>query len=216
MSTDSETRRVPARSCKQLEAQQARPGQDQAAAARQDPHPPALPAVRPAAGRLPQVRHLPHLLPQHGQRRADPRRQEGELVRRSDDAMMTDPIADMLTRIRNANRIEPPAVDMPATQAEGSASPRCSRTRASSSTTRSARCVTDEQGRHACSSTPADAERSEAGPARLPEVRPRRRTRHPPHRARQQAGPPAVPRLQGTEAGARRPGHLRSSAPAAA
>jgi small subunit ribosomal protein S8 len=30
--------------------------------------------------------------------------------------MMTDPIADMLTRIRNANRIERPAVDMPATQ----------------------------------------------------------------------------------------------------
>jgi len=29
--------------------------------------------------------------------------------------MMTDPIADMLTRIRNANRIENPAVDMPAT-----------------------------------------------------------------------------------------------------
>ena len=30
--------------------------------------------------------------------------------------MMTDPVADMLTRIRNANRIERPAVDMPATQ----------------------------------------------------------------------------------------------------
>jgi small subunit ribosomal protein S8 len=29
--------------------------------------------------------------------------------------MMTDPIADMLTRIRNANRIERPYVDMPAT-----------------------------------------------------------------------------------------------------
>jgi small subunit ribosomal protein S8 len=28
--------------------------------------------------------------------------------------MMTDPIADFLTRIRNANRIESPAVDMPA------------------------------------------------------------------------------------------------------
>jgi len=28
--------------------------------------------------------------------------------------MMTDPIADMLTRIRNANRIELPAVEMPA------------------------------------------------------------------------------------------------------
>jgi small subunit ribosomal protein S8 len=30
--------------------------------------------------------------------------------------MMTDPISDMLTRIRNANRIERPAVEMPATQ----------------------------------------------------------------------------------------------------
>jgi small subunit ribosomal protein S8 len=29
--------------------------------------------------------------------------------------MMTDPIADMLTRIRNATRIESPVVDMPAT-----------------------------------------------------------------------------------------------------
>ena len=30
--------------------------------------------------------------------------------------MMTDPIADMLTRIRNANRIERPAVEMPFTR----------------------------------------------------------------------------------------------------
>jgi small subunit ribosomal protein S8 len=30
--------------------------------------------------------------------------------------MMTDPIADMLTRIRNGNRIELPAVDMPSTK----------------------------------------------------------------------------------------------------
>lgn len=30
--------------------------------------------------------------------------------------MMTDPIADMLTRIRNASHIERPAVDMPATK----------------------------------------------------------------------------------------------------
>jgi small subunit ribosomal protein S8 len=29
--------------------------------------------------------------------------------------MMTDPIADMLTRVRNANRTESPAVDMPST-----------------------------------------------------------------------------------------------------
>ena len=34
--------------------------------------------------------------------------------------MMTDPIADMLTRIRNANRIERPAVDMPATKVKAS------------------------------------------------------------------------------------------------
>jgi small subunit ribosomal protein S8 len=30
--------------------------------------------------------------------------------------MMTDPVADMLTRIRNASRIESPIVDMPATK----------------------------------------------------------------------------------------------------
>jgi small subunit ribosomal protein S8 len=30
--------------------------------------------------------------------------------------MMTDPIADMLTRIRNANRVESPTVDIPATK----------------------------------------------------------------------------------------------------
>lgn len=30
--------------------------------------------------------------------------------------MMTDPMADMLTRIRNANRVERPAVDMPTTR----------------------------------------------------------------------------------------------------
>ncbi len=30
--------------------------------------------------------------------------------------MMTDPIADMLTRIRNANEIERPVVEMPATK----------------------------------------------------------------------------------------------------
>jgi len=34
--------------------------------------------------------------------------------------MMTDPIADMLTRIRNANRIERPLVDIPATRLKAS------------------------------------------------------------------------------------------------
>jgi small subunit ribosomal protein S8 len=39
----------------------------------------------------------------------DPRRMIEDIV----PAMMTDPIADMLTRIRNAGRIEKPVVDMP-------------------------------------------------------------------------------------------------------
>jgi small subunit ribosomal protein S8 len=34
--------------------------------------------------------------------------------------MMTDPLADMLTRLRNANRIERPAVEMPATRLKAS------------------------------------------------------------------------------------------------
>jgi small subunit ribosomal protein S8 len=34
--------------------------------------------------------------------------------------MMTDPIADMLTRLRNASRIERPVVEMPATKLKGS------------------------------------------------------------------------------------------------
>jgi small subunit ribosomal protein S8 len=33
--------------------------------------------------------------------------------------MMTDPIADMLTRIRNANRVEFPVVEIPATSVKG-------------------------------------------------------------------------------------------------
>ena len=38
--------------------------------------------------------------------------------------MMTDPIADMLTRIRNADRIERPLVEMPATKLKPGRSPR--------------------------------------------------------------------------------------------
>src|SRR5262249_34843551 len=95
----------------QAGGQQKGPGKGQDAAAREDPRAPALQAVRPAAGGLPQVRHLPDLLPQPGQRRHDPGRQEGELVRAA--TMMTDTVADMLTRIRNANAIERAAVDMP-------------------------------------------------------------------------------------------------------
>ena len=38
--------------------------------------------------------------------------------------MMTDPIADMLTRIRNANRIQRASIQMPASQACASALPK--------------------------------------------------------------------------------------------
>jgi small subunit ribosomal protein S8 len=42
--------------------------------------------------------------------------QNEERVHGSAFRMMTDSIADMLTRIRNANRIESPSVDMPSTK----------------------------------------------------------------------------------------------------
>src|SRR5262249_3655444 len=93
------------------------PGQpDARPAADQGPLP--LPVVRPRAGRLPEVRRLPDLLPADGLRRYDPRRPPGATVTRKGGhhPMMTDPIAAMLPRIRNANEIERPAVEMPATK----------------------------------------------------------------------------------------------------
>ena len=56
---------------------------------------------------LPQVRDLPHMLQEHGLAGAHPRRAQGQLVgleRERSKMTMTDPIADMLTRIRNAVR----------------------------------------------------------------------------------------------------------------
>ena len=53
------------RSWKPAEAQA---GQGQDAAARAHPHSHALQTVRPAACGVSQVRHLPYLFPQHGQR----------------------------------------------------------------------------------------------------------------------------------------------------
>ena len=43
-------------------------------------HPQSLQDLRPRPGRVPQVRHLPHLLPRQGFRRVDPRRAQGKLV----------------------------------------------------------------------------------------------------------------------------------------
>jgi hypothetical protein len=41
---------------------------------------PAMPALRPAAKRVPEVPHLPHLPAYAGERRQDPRDEEGKLV----------------------------------------------------------------------------------------------------------------------------------------
>ena len=157
-----------------------------------------LQAVRPAAGRVSQVRHLPHLLPQVGRPRADSRREEGELVKGTHKHMMTDPIADMLTRIRNAVRVERPHVDMPAV--EGEARPR-----------------RGAQARRLHLGLSRKSKREPGQPAAdRPEVRPQRRARDPAHQARQQARPPRLSRRHATCGRCSTAWASRSSAPAAA
>jgi small subunit ribosomal protein S8 len=68
---------------------------------------------------------VPDLFPQNESRGRDPRREEGKLVSagclekqakgplRKFRHMMTDPIADMLTRVRNAIQIDRPFVEIP-------------------------------------------------------------------------------------------------------
>ena len=65
------------------------------------------------------VRHLPYLLQRTGLQRGDPRRKEGQLVIEeggTSNMTMTDPVADMLTRIRNANTAGHATVDIPASK----------------------------------------------------------------------------------------------------
>ncbi len=71
-----------------------------------------LPAVRPLARISAQVRLLPDLFPRSGAQRVHPGRPQGKLVER-DDMTMTDPVADMLTRIRNACGSKHRRVDVP-------------------------------------------------------------------------------------------------------
>src|ERR1700748_2269407 len=56
---------------------------------------------------------MPSLLPPTRIEWRDPRRDESELVRRF---MTSDPIADMLTRVRNAIQARHPKVDVPASK----------------------------------------------------------------------------------------------------
>jgi small subunit ribosomal protein S8 len=73
-----------------------------------------LPPLRPRPLGLPQVRTLPCVPARARPRRRDPRSDEVELVRRT--TMLTDPIADMLTRIRNANTAMHDEVRMPSSK----------------------------------------------------------------------------------------------------
>jgi small subunit ribosomal protein S8 len=79
-----------------------------------------------APARFPsQVRHVPDLLPQPCRRGAHPRHHEVELVmatavakpvKRAPIGILSDPIADMLTRVRNANSARHPEVKVPASK----------------------------------------------------------------------------------------------------
>ena len=72
--------------------------------------------LRPAA-RLPaEVRHVPHLLPRKRAPRVHPGRHQGVVVREQTMGVITDPIADLLTRIRNANTANHQTVDIPASR----------------------------------------------------------------------------------------------------
>src|SRR5207244_2680110 len=70
----------------------------------------ALQPLRAAARRLQEIRALPDLPPRSGPRGRDPGHDEIELV------MQTDPIADMLTRIRNANKALHERAEMPSSR----------------------------------------------------------------------------------------------------
>ena len=60
---------------------------------------------------------MPHLLPHSGGRGPDPRRDEVELVMAVTSlSVVSDPIADMLTRIRNANSARHSDVNVPASR----------------------------------------------------------------------------------------------------
>ena len=143
---------------------------------------------------------LPDLLPQARERRVDPRRPQGVLVtaKGEDTTMMTDPIADMLTRIRNANEIERPFVEMPATKLKVALA-KVLLEEGFILGYRTGKYVeaTTENGSTKEFSEVEHARRAARRPAGVPEVRPGRRASDPPHRAVLEARPPRVPGLQG-------------------
>ena len=116
---------------------------------------------------------------------AHPRHDEVELV---GDTMLTDPVADMLTRIRNANKALQDRVVMPTSQAEGRDRP-------------------PPEGGGLRQGLPRRARRVVRPPRRRAQVRPQPRARDHRPEARLEAGSPRL-RAQGPPAArARRHGH---------
>ena len=93
--------------------------------------------------------------------------------------MMTDPIADMLTRIRNAVRVERPQVEMPVSKVK----------RGLAEVLKREGYIWDWEEM---------ADQAGQPSSRPPEVRPERRAGDPPHPPRQQAGPPRLQRRRRT------------------
>ncbi len=106
--------------------------------------------------------------------------------------MMTDPLADMLTRIRNASAVERPAVEMPATKLKNGVA----------QVLKDEGFILDYQVGHYVTSADAqktfdvtgDMTRPRADFARLFEVRPRWRARDPQDSPGEQARLPDLPR----------------------
>ena len=67
----------------------------------QDAHPSSLRAVGPLQGLLPQGQAVAYRAARSCEFRPDPWHDQGELVRRNGNMAITDPIGDLLTRIRN-------------------------------------------------------------------------------------------------------------------
>ncbi len=111
--------------------------------------------------------------------------------------MMTDPIADMLTRLRNANRTESPAVDMPSTNVKTQIA-QVLKEEGFIIDFQVGKMAATEEGRLAFQ-TPADDNGPEEDPARVPQVRSGRGTGHSAHRTAQQARPAALQEPQGAQ-----------------
>ena len=107
----------------------------------------------------------------------------------TNNPMMTDPIADMLTRIRNAVRVERPSVDMPISKVK--------------------RGLAEVLKREGYIWDWKEVESAPGQPiADRIEIWPQRGAGDSPFEARQQAGPPRVRRRRSVEADPQRPGNF--------